>query len=243
MMRLLRLSLLLVGGFALLITSIRLLGSLQPNPVAALFTNPDGSSCPLPCLFGANPDEMTVDQALDVLRAHPLLRNMRVSRLMLAADNAEFVVELQAKELVVAIENNVPYTGDQRTIHAIVLRAAGNPSAPAAPPELRLIVGAAVTGDVLSLLGSPESMGFYGRGKDTLAKVYMHLDYASQHMIVASAMRNDPNAPRYGYTLNDPLFSVVVFRQDVSLGACRHWFGFISLENFYERVALSGGRC
>jgi hypothetical protein len=242
-MRLLRLSLLLVGSFALLITSIHLLGGLHPNPIVVLFTNPDGSPCKMPCLLGVNPDEMTVDQALNVLRAHPLLRNIRVRRLTLAADNSEFVVELQTKELVVAVENNVPYTGDKWAIHAIVLRAAGNPSAPSANPELQRIVSAAVTGDVLAYLGSPESMGFYGRGKDTLARVYMHLDYASQHMIVASAMRNDPNAPRYGYTLNDPLFSVVVFRQDVSLGACRHWFGFISLENFYERVALSGGRC
>jgi hypothetical protein len=243
MMRLLRLSLSLVGSFALLITSTRLLGSLQPNPVAALFTNSDGSPCKMPCLFGANPDEMTVDQALGVLRAHPLLRNMRVRRLTLAADDTEFVVELQSKALVVAIENNVPYTGNQQTIHALVLRAAGHPSAPAANPELRHMLGAAVTGDVLSLLGSPESMGFYGRGKDTLAKVYMHLDYASQHMSFATAIRNDPNAQRYGYTPDDALFSIVVYRQDVSLGACRHWFGFISLENFYERVARSGQRC
>jgi hypothetical protein len=242
-MRLLRLSFLLVGSFAALITAIRVLGGAQPNILATLFTNPDGSPCPMPCLFGANPNEMTVDQALKVLTAHPLLKNMRVERLKLGVDSTEFVVELQAKELVVAVENRGPYTGDQQGIHAIVLRAAGNPSAPAANPELRAIVGSSVTGDVLAYFGSPGSMGFYGRGKDTLAKVYMHLDYVSQHMTFAAAIRNDPKARRYGYTPDDALFSIVVFGQDVSLGACKHWFGFISLENFYERVARSGERC
>jgi hypothetical protein len=52
--------------------------STIPAPLMLLFTNPDGSACKMPCLFGIRPDEMHVGEALDMLRTHPLTRNLRL---------------------------------------------------------------------------------------------------------------------------------------------------------------------
>src|SRR5207302_1104975 len=49
----------------------------QSNPLDVLFTNPDGSPCQMPCLFGVRPGQMTVDDSLRVLQQHPLTHNMR----------------------------------------------------------------------------------------------------------------------------------------------------------------------
>src|SRR5215468_2847176 len=63
-----------------LVSAIRSLGTVQPSPGNALFAEPDGSACGMPCLFGVRPDSMTVDQALSVLAAHPLTRQMRIQK-------------------------------------------------------------------------------------------------------------------------------------------------------------------
>jgi hypothetical protein len=46
-----------------------------PGLLSLLLTNPDGSSCQLPCMFGARPGVMTPDQMLRVLRRHPVTRD------------------------------------------------------------------------------------------------------------------------------------------------------------------------
>src|SRR5262249_11028164 len=39
-----------------------------------IFTNPDGSACQQPCLFGIRPGTTTYDQAVVLLKTHPLTR-------------------------------------------------------------------------------------------------------------------------------------------------------------------------
>src|SRR5439155_3180845 len=43
------------------------------SPVAALFTNADGTHCQLPCLFGIRPNDTRFNDALALLKAHPFL--------------------------------------------------------------------------------------------------------------------------------------------------------------------------
>src|SRR5690349_11671995 len=55
-----------------------LIGSVQTSPpVAAIFTNPDGSACELPCLFGVNAHQAR--QAVALLVQHPLTRDLSAS--------------------------------------------------------------------------------------------------------------------------------------------------------------------
>lgn len=74
MARLYRLALGCIGVLALLMLVGRLVGSTRPLPLAILFTNPDGSTCQRPCLFGIRPGETTFDQAFALLREHPFIR-------------------------------------------------------------------------------------------------------------------------------------------------------------------------
>jgi hypothetical protein len=55
----------------------RRIGAAQPPPsFALLFTNPDGTPCQMPCVFGIRPGITTKKQAFALIQAHPLTRNM-----------------------------------------------------------------------------------------------------------------------------------------------------------------------
>ncbi len=67
----------LVGMLALLMV-IAYFASISQNhidPVFLLFTNPDGTACRQPCLFGVRPGETTYAEALVLLRVHPFTRD------------------------------------------------------------------------------------------------------------------------------------------------------------------------
>ena len=76
-MRLIGLCFVLIAALSGAILAIHLIGGLFPNPIAVLFTNPDGSPCQMPCLFGVRPGVMTLDEGLRVLDQHPLTRAMQ----------------------------------------------------------------------------------------------------------------------------------------------------------------------
>jgi hypothetical protein len=70
---LLLLCILMTGGVA-----ARLSGERVPLSFQALFTNPDGTSCNRPCLFGIRPGETTVDQAIWMIKLHPATRDLPI---------------------------------------------------------------------------------------------------------------------------------------------------------------------
>jgi len=77
-LRLIRFCNALIVVFAVAMLAIHLIGGLFPNPIAVLFTNPDGSPCQMPCLFGVRPGVTTVDEALQLLDKHALTRGMEI---------------------------------------------------------------------------------------------------------------------------------------------------------------------
>src|SRR5262245_48386933 len=71
----------LCGVSAIVIIGSRAVGSHQsPSSFALLFTTPDGSACPTPCLFGIQPDITTYDDAVELLRLHPLTGHLQLGR-------------------------------------------------------------------------------------------------------------------------------------------------------------------
>src|SRR5262249_44610444 len=71
----LRLVISLFGGLTAALFAIKGIGATQPDSTfALLFTNPDGSPCSQPCLFGIRPGVTTYDEAVRLLKAHPLTR-------------------------------------------------------------------------------------------------------------------------------------------------------------------------
>ncbi len=68
--------------FILLSATIRLTLALAPvrlvasaASLTAMFTNPDGSQCAVPCLFGARPGAMTIQQAAVRVAMHPYVHD------------------------------------------------------------------------------------------------------------------------------------------------------------------------
>lgn len=54
----------------------RLVGTTRPTPaVAAVVSNPDGSPCEQPCMFGIRPGETRREQGIRLLQSHPLTRS------------------------------------------------------------------------------------------------------------------------------------------------------------------------
>ena len=66
-------------AFALVLAMIRLVGSTLPSPLGMLFTNPDGSPCRRPCVFGILPHRTTLRDAVTLLKLHPLTKDFRAA--------------------------------------------------------------------------------------------------------------------------------------------------------------------
>src|SRR5258708_25645627 len=114
-MRVLRLALTLIICLALTLVGIRLLSNKYKDSIALLFTNPDGSSCRMPCLFGVRPDDMTIDQPLQVLTAHPLTKNIQRQSLK-AEDGTQLGFPLHASSIEVRVTNSQPYKEHNRHV-------------------------------------------------------------------------------------------------------------------------------
>ncbi len=56
------------------ITAVRGGSGVGTLRLSQLLTNPDGSSCSMPCVLGVHPGHMTLSQAKTVLRMHPLVQ-------------------------------------------------------------------------------------------------------------------------------------------------------------------------
>ena len=154
-MRLICLCLGLIAVLSGAILAIHLIGGLFPNPIAVLFTNPDGSPCQKPCLFGVRPGKMTLDEALKVLDQHPLTQAMQVK----ASGRSVFLYSAEAWI-------NLAFTEDKR-IFAIELLYNVAPCPNCVPPpnvvphtkvttlELASAMQSAWPGNQILLFGSP----------------------------------------------------------------------------------------
>lgn len=72
----LRFALRLTLIFVLIVLLARLLGATQPeSPLAAVFSNPDGTPCAQSCIFGIRPGETSVADARMLIAEHPLTKN------------------------------------------------------------------------------------------------------------------------------------------------------------------------
>ncbi len=64
-----------VGCLAIFVFALRRVGNAQPSPLASLFTNADGTPCEQPCLLGIQPGKLSTEQAVNLLKKHPLMRD------------------------------------------------------------------------------------------------------------------------------------------------------------------------
>src|SRR5258708_4097760 len=77
MSRFLRATLVLFVGIAAATFAAQKLGGIRPSPLVLLFTNPDGTRCEMPCLFGIRPGSTSRTEAVALFTAHPFTRNVQ----------------------------------------------------------------------------------------------------------------------------------------------------------------------
>jgi hypothetical protein len=116
----------------------RAFGGAQSVDWQGMFTAPDGAPCPRSCLFGVMPARHTPEQALEILRAHPLTQGWTHS--------APFRLETRYQDYNLAISFSVFADGVLDTLTLSVERDSRD--APLDSP-LRL-------GDLLSTFGAPD---------------------------------------------------------------------------------------
>jgi len=139
MRRLFRFTAISVVGLSLLITAAHWIGGLQPLPLAAWFTNPDGTPCTYPCLFGIRPGVTRLEDAITLIRSHPVTRHMQItqpnSNVALQADSDQFAFFI--------------YQDKANRVESIFLSSAFRDGTPGVPLGL---------GDVIAVLGIPNSI-------------------------------------------------------------------------------------
>ncbi|MCC7448594.1 MAG: hypothetical protein IT324_14335 [Anaerolineae bacterium] len=94
MLRLSLRALLLITVLSAAMFTVRLIGKAQPAPslLSVIFTNPDGSPCEMPCMFGVRPGKMTAEEAAKILRQHPYTQTMKES---LGSDSVDTIFQAQ----------------------------------------------------------------------------------------------------------------------------------------------------
>jgi|SRR5579859_408647 len=164
MRRLLLLSLVLL---ILLSGMIRLTLAIAPTrPVASgaaldpMFTNPDGSPCRAPCMLGARPGAMTIQQAADRIKAHPYVHDV------LGLGDAD---NLSAPNQFIMARNGVTIQmatiGNSAQLGSVFY---ANSS-----PDFTL-------GQVLASLGEPSTVTFYEFDAAAPPNFYVYLTYPTK---------------------------------------------------------------
>src|SRR5215831_14610393 len=103
-MRLLRLTLLLIVFTSCTVFASCYIGTTQPPTVNVVFTNPDGSPCQMPCLFGIRPNITRLEDLLQIEATHPYIKDFKRSALggiyQLSNENHEIEIVLDENNLV-----------------------------------------------------------------------------------------------------------------------------------------------
>ena len=166
MRRLVLLSLGLSILFAAATAFTRVLGRPESSLFVGIFTNPDGSPCKPPCMFGIRPGETSINDGIAMLTAHPLTRHFTVSSL------DPYRIEMQADRIImITMLKTEDDLVDEITLSWYVryTHPAGEapPDGPLPEPE--------TLGDIIALFGSPDFVQLISSGEASLAFVRANL--------------------------------------------------------------------
>jgi hypothetical protein len=165
------------GGIAL--TSA--LGKTAPPPAfAQWFTTPDGSPCPMPCLFGIRPGVTKWDEVDSFLKSHPLLLNFKPLDMTSASPES-----LQRSFVYQNTTARTPDFGLQRDRDGFVGSIYLNPIQGRPYPRV---------GDVWAMLGLPQCVALFKNQNTITIPRYSGLGYLETRITV---MGDSPAQSRY----------------------------------------------
>ncbi len=188
--------LLLCAALALssLMGMARVVGYGQPSQLWELFTMPDGTPCQPLCLFGVTPAKTMPDEAVQLLRAHPLTRHLS------QVSASPFRLEGQSANRIVMVSFNTTADGvvDEITLSTYVRYTLPPEAVPMAVPN------GGVLGDLVSMFGTPNFVHLTTGTDPTLA-------YLNQRLL-ASLIRSQ-TVDRH-LTPQMPISRLTLFRYD-----------------------------
>lgn len=155
----------LIGLSATGVFGARLVGRAsagRQDAVSAMFTNPDGTPCQMPCLLGVRPGDMTARQAIRLILKHPLTSHLQVH-----AFSRE--TYLTGPGMMVTLYHA---TGD--SLSGMIWSLYDGAGSGAAS-EQALHLGELTTAEVVSTLGAPSSLELL-RLVGKMAPVYIYFD-------------------------------------------------------------------
>lgn len=196
------------------------------SPYMSLFRKPDGSACAHPCIFGIRTNETSWEEALTLLRAHPLTRDLVQTEL-----TTRLGALFEGKHIVVRIQR------DPTGRHILEIRVQLNPTflerqrnefEPMPElPESPLRDG--VLGDVVAALGPPDYLQMYntGTGPGRLLRLF----YQSSYLTLYHARHNPERV-----TVRDEFDSVVMAIRPTEVNpSLFRWSGFTTFNRYNEQ--------
>jgi hypothetical protein len=146
-------------GVVLFASAARLL--MPPSAFALLFTNPQGTPCPGPCMFGIQMNKTTYEEALDLLRRHPLTKGMLEEQSVSRSG-----VQFYAQNVTIGLSRNAQGSVDLIFIQIdpFAVRAEGRFQGQTLPDSG---LSRSTFGDMLASLNAPNYVEwrFSGRGQ------------------------------------------------------------------------------
>jgi hypothetical protein len=238
-MKVIRLYLTLISCFGATLGAIRWAGAAQTSALTMLFTNPDGSACHMPCLFGIRPGETTMGRALDMVHVHPLTRNMRQQ--VLEGQVLNGYIRLRAQGIALEITPEVvSNTGIVHVSNVILWNADDSDLTFRAPRPDKLLLAAlntATTGGLFLYFGAPSRI-LFGFGGTATFPMTVSMTYPDQDVTAMTRLQNDPYLGRSKVAENGRFLTFAVYSGGHLNGEDRSfpWFGFISTDTYTYRL-------
>jgi hypothetical protein len=177
-MLLLRLTRFLITIAILAVTASRLIGNAQlPPTIAAIFTNPDGSPCEMPCMFGIRPGATGLGDMLVKLRTHPVVSSLKLIE-STSASGSEYQLSDKVQSVVVVLDTS-------NIVQSIHWRNDGC-TLPWSP----------TVADLLYRLGNPSAILVQPYGISTTSYVFSHYRIAVESIRIDSTCKNYVNNER-----------------------------------------------
>lgn len=192
---------------------------LPPTPFERIFTYPDGRPCVVACLFGARPNTTRYEEAVSLLKQHPLTRDLlqreRIATYGMVFEGREMIVELlgHADGRLLQISLHIEPTDVQRL--RLTSQGVPLPEAEVKEASLGALVARLGQPDQLLLDGVRQVELFYQN--TALKAVFEGLD---ERVVTNGTLRSIfmyPNPIPESFSLSS-------------------WHGFLSMEHYFRLI-------
>ncbi len=180
--------------------------------LTVVFTNPDGSPCQLPCLFGVTP-ETDRSNALALLHVHPLVRQLDFTRLHNSS------IRFIGPGMTVSVDRSYspPWAPLLTSLDLFPVTESSDSRLNFGPPIVLL-------GDVLYTLGPPDAV-YAGNSN-------VRLLYYGNHLLIGFRVVTRPISR---FDADNPISTIMLTSQPegfAPVGKSTRWFGFAAITRY-----------